>query len=725
MRNDDIEVRAARWSRRASLMVVTLAVLTVVAWWLRPSVARPLSPEELQAVVAEIDAMAHTPEDRVAGFKVRKATPDRIERLYRNAELAGLSKSRRENGLVFAGRGALLAFDKPSDVVRAVDRWFPQEMAAARRERQLHTGYVHLHGPFANWEDEPATFLALWQCMPRRAWLQPDRSPFDAEADNGLGYRGLIAQSSDETDFGRCVRERSGWETNFSRSPQDSFAVARRQMAERTASLLASRVDRHLAQRGCNGTGPDDCALVAWLWSSLAPADPALADALKKIAPQVLTAAKVADPDSEAGRRQRLIHGLRQAALLRAQLASTLAAPAAWPAEALPQALRQMATLQVEQDRARWDPHRNWSRYELGHGNDPIDPWRLLDAVASQPAGLAALRAQIIALPVSVHGDCQGHESWLRRMPQGVLTGLALETWRAGRPSPCVQPDWNWLRGSQPTPEARAALVSLIRLLDDAPGQVHEQVLSGLTNDGADCFEEGLRQAVDELQQVCRRWISEPQKVEEPLQHVGHPVQPADRFTAMKMPEMPQELLPSQPDGLARRTDWLVAQLASLGAPEGRARALLTDAHRSGQQAIALRGWRRGDGQQRLVELEMTMLDPTESPGPFWPTFPFGGQRVLMLLGTGQAQAIGVARRLVFQYDEGDISQVTDIDHDGRPEVWLSGDFGECEGEDMKPGIDCALTELHLGEIWGDTLSHFAWTPAPAANSADLRGSRP
>lgn len=721
MRDDDIEVRAARWAWHAGLMVAMLAVLMVVAWWTRPSVARPLEPGEFKAVVAEIDAMARTPDDQVAGFKVREATPDRIERLYRNAELAGLSKSQRENGLVFAGRGPLLQFDKPSDVVRAIDRWFPQEMATARREQQLHTGHVHLHGPFANWEDEPAAFLALWHCMPQRAWLQPDRSPFDPEADRGNGYQGLVARSSDETDFGRCVRERSGWETSFSRSPQDSFAVARRQTAERSAPLLAARFARHLAQRGCIGTGPDDCALVALLWSSLAPGDPALAEALKKIAPDVLAPAKTAAPDSEAGRRQRLINGLRQAALLRAQLTSIAAAPAAWTAEALPQALRQLAALQVEQGRAMWDPQRSWSRFEFHGGNDTINPWPLLDTLAKQPAGLAALRAQITALPLSIYGDCQAHDPWLRRMPQGVLAGLALETWQAGRPSPCVQPDWNWLRGSDITPDARAMLAKLVTLLKDAPGQVHEQVLSGLTNEGADCFEEGLRHAVDELQLICRTWISEPAKVEEPLPHIGQPVQPADRFAALSLPDTPEDLLQPRPASQARRADWLVARLASLGAPEGRTRALLADAQRAGRQVTGLRGWRRGDGRQQLVELALTQLEPAEGQAPAVAAFPFGGQRVLMLIGAGQARVVGVAPRFGFQYDEGDIAQVTDIDHDGRPEVWLSGEFGECDGEDPKPGVDCAITELHLGEVWGDTLSHFAWSPSPGA----VKESRP
>lgn len=668
--------------------------------------------------------MIRTPADRADGFVVREATPERIARLYRSDQLAQLSKQQRENGLIFAGRGDLLKFEAPSDIVRAIDRWFPQEMAQARSEKRLSRDSVRLHGPFANWEDEPAAFVTLWHCMPRRAWLHPDKSPYDADADAGGGYVGAATHSSNNIDFGQCVRNYSGWEMDYSRSPQDRFAMARRDMATRTVPLLVGHFARHLAKRGCGGTGPDDCALIALLWSSLTPADPALAAALQKISPKVLAAAQVDAPDSEAGRRQRLQHGLRQAALLRAQLTSLSAAPSAWPADALPQALQQLATLQTELDRARWDANRNWSRYELHYYNEPINPWPLLDTVAQQPAGLAALRAQITALPRPVNLNCQVYEPWTKRMPQAVLAGLALDTWRAGRSSLCVLPDWNWLRGEL-TPEARQVYAALLALLPKAPGQVHEQVLSGLTNDGSDCFEDSLPHASKELQAVCRAWISEPGKVDEPLAHAGRSVQPADRFATLTLPETPAELLESRPEAQTQRNAWLGAQLKSLGAPEGDIRTMFAALQRAGQQIVGLRGWRRADAQQHLIELDWVAPEPVAGEPPAEATFPFGGQRVMLLIGSGKAQLVGSPGRLAFQYDEGSISQVTDIDHDGRPEAWLSGVSGECDGEDLKPGADCAFPEVHMGEVWGDMLSYFAWTPGSAGADATVKETRP
>ncbi|WP_374567366.1 hypothetical protein [Ideonella sp.] len=723
MRDEGIDVRATRWARHAVWMLALLALLLAAAWWVRPTAPRPLDDEELHAVVAEIDAMVKTPSDQVVDFVVREATPARIDRLYRSPAVAGLTREQRENGLIFAGRGPLLQFDAPSDIVRAVDRWFPQEMAQARQAQRLQ-GHLKLPGPYANWDDEPAAFLDLWNCMPQRAWLRPDSSPFDPEADRGDGYLGVAARSSNDIDIGPCLRERSGGAVAANAAAEERRAAERRQRATRTAPILVAHFAKHLAQRGCSGTGPDDCALVAWLWASLAPADPALAAALQKIAPEALATQAVADPDSQAGRRQRLLQGLRQAAMLKAQLTSLAAAPAAWPADALPQALRQLATLQAELDRARQDSQRNWSAFDLHPYSAPISPWPVLETLVQQPAGLAAVRAQITALPPPANADCQAYDPWTRRMPPGVLGGLALDAWRAGRPSLCVQPVWNGLRGDL-TPEARQLYAALLALLPSAPGQVHEQVLSGLTNQGEGCFDENARHASAELQAVCRAWISEPGKVVEPLAHTGRSVQPADRFAALTLPEMPPDLLEPRPDAAARRHAWLGAQLAALGAPQGEVQALLAVAQRAGQQVIGLHGWRRADGQQHLVELSLVTPEPAAGQAPAAVAshpFGFGRQRVLLVIGAGQMQPVGTSDRLAFQYDEGTIGQVTDIDHDGRPEVWLSGSFGECDGDDLKPGIDCDITELHMGEVWGDTLSFFAWTPAGADT---LRESRP
>ena len=169
---------SARITRIASAFAI-LALCLVLATEGRAGGLPPLTPAEQEAVIAEIKAMVKTTENKVRDFVVREATPERIERLYQMPELLDQPKVIRENGLIFAGRGNLLAFDKPSDVLTKVERWFPNEFAAARAAQDTRFfGHLHLYGPFPGWDSEPAAFLGLWNCMPQIAWLRPTENPF-------------------------------------------------------------------------------------------------------------------------------------------------------------------------------------------------------------------------------------------------------------------------------------------------------------------------------------------------------------------------------------------------------------------------------------------------------------------------------------------------------------------------------------------------------------------
>jgi hypothetical protein len=59
------------------------------------------------------------------------------------------------------------------------------------------------------------------------------------------------------------------------------------------------------------------------------------------------------------------------------------------------------------------------------------------------------------------------------------------------------------------------------------------------------------------------------------------------------------------------------------------------------------------------------------------------------------------------QYDDGQIIGITDQDKDGNIEVWISGTWGECDGEDSEPGINCAYTEYYMSEQLGNFLGSF------------------
>lgn len=122
----------------------------------------------------------------------------------------------------------------------------------------------------------------------------------------------------------------------------------------------------------------------------------------------------------------------------------------------------------------------------------------------------------------------------------------------------------------------------------------------------------------------------------------------------------------------------------------------------------AVSAWRSPRGGRGLVELSLS-----EHSYGFARPWPWVSDRVLLLVGPEGVRAVGIPARFRFQYDSGTITAVTDRDRDGHYEVWISGTFGECDGEGARPGVDCANRVVHMGEIRGDALSWFVSGPGP------------
>lgn len=305
--------------------------------------ASPLLGSELESVIQEIKAMIKTDTNQVPDFVVREATPARIDRLFRMPDVARLPRAIRENGLIFAGRGStLLTFEKPSDVIAKVSSWFPNEVARARESKDSRFfGYLHLWGPYENWDAEPAAFLSLWNCMPQNAWLKPGQNPFMRRLNDGIPLYPIAARQSsyEEFDFGYCVRERSGYRPGWTMEQHRINQAKVRQMGETAAPVLRDKFARFLESNRCRGTGPDDCVLVLRLWASLTPSDPGLATAFQALEDDVTPDGPLPElrnrnatwSESAPGDGQdRFDEGLRRAAFLRAKLLSVLNAPQAW-----------------------------------------------------------------------------------------------------------------------------------------------------------------------------------------------------------------------------------------------------------------------------------------------------------------------------------------------------------------------------------------------------------
>lgn len=661
----------------------------------RHDLSQPLSPPELNAVINEIQQMVATQDNDVKDFVVREATPERIQRLYSMPELLKQPKVVRENGLIFAGQGTLLSFDKPSDVINKVASWFPDEVAAARQapEKRFFT-HLHLYGPYASWQDEPAAFMALWNCMPQIAWLAPDADPFRRRLKiSSLTMWGMAATSSDrqEGEFGFCVRERSGQRAGWTPEARQAIQREVRSIGARVAALLPGKFARFLAKQGCSGTGPDDCVMVLHLWASLAPADPDLASALSRLEPLVQLDAplpqlqKPSDQYGAGGQEgePRFDAALRRAAFLRAKLASVVKQPSAWPVDAMANTLHQMTALKRSMTKII-DQH--WHYYDLGYHNALVDPWGLLGRyLAESPPVRDAVMAEINA----IGGDdenCSLHRSWLDIHPD-LINLFVLQHLKDTPAFPCDKPDWSRIKAGA-TPLAVELRGQYLNLLQRTPSDAtHDEILSQLTSNGDDCFSAQGKPALNWQADLCRTWIHEPQFTPLALKH--------SKLTLDKRHQFLKQVLQApkaggndavEPDQRA----WLGSLTHGMHADA--VTSMQAYAESLWQQHRVVRTathWRHPGHSRSLIELELADND---------------GTRVDLILTPHGLQELTVPARLYWPQDRPDIVRVSDLDADGHLELWWSKPFDDCRGDssDLERNLDCSATSA-MSATMGET----------------------
>ncbi len=666
------------------------------------STAAPLTKAEFDAVIGEIRAMIQTDESAVSAFVVREATTERIERLYQMPELLTLSTTERENGLIFAGHGALLTFDKPSEILHKVWRWFPQEFVTARAEnRNSFFGHIDLWGPYPFWDDEQIAFMTLWNCMPQIAWMSPEDNPFMRRLnDGGLTLMPIAARNSGELDFGFCVNQRSGLRPAWTEEQIPVVKQEVRDMAARATPVLQRKFAEHLNKQRCSGSGPDDCVLNLLLWASLTPDDPQLAASLLSLEAMVepdgpLPALQQPRDQYEAGAQEGEAHfdaGLRKAAFLRAKLLSLLNAPQAWPATALDTSIAQLTRLQQNLN-ASID--YRWRYYALDYANEGINPWTVFarpeaQTDATQNAVLDMLNG------LGRYTPCTIYEQWFKHAGAYLQTAHVLQSIQRNQPLRCASPDWTWLQ-QDGSPRAQALLTGFLSLPGTlGNGALHDTILDGLTDNGESCFRTDGTAIPEGIKALCATWINEPHSVETVLPNSRLMLDAAAQFTGTELP-LPDA---TQPDWLLQLVQdadsRLSTQLQHIG-------ALLLQ---RGVTVHAAKRWQHPDHQSQLYELQLNQHDNVMQSD-----WRFNRARLLLLVTPDSARLVGIPPRFGFQYDEGEIKYVSDLDADGNLEVWLAGTFGECDGEDLRPGIDCAIESLQMGEIYADALSYFSKTP--------------
>lgn len=747
------------WAQRASLIFVALLGFSLY----QCTKTGPLTPKERELVIQEITLMSQTNEQDVTKFLVREATPSRIERLYLSPDVLKLSTNLREYGLILAGKESkLLSFEKPSDVLQKISTWFPEELGKARAQGALWPDSINLKGPYSNWDPEPAAFVALWKCMPRIAWLMPDRLPFPRPFldKNSLIYplaaQNVFAAPADpsykgeqgysdapmtadvgEYEFGFCVWQRLSNLPHTGPQSANGHTVSNVDN-EAVTPLLRKKFAHYLKKNRCKGRGPDDCVLILRLWASLDAGDPALASLLKLIEPDIwpglpqpgVFTTKTGIHDFPYLQEKNIDPFIRKASFLRTKVLSLLIAPDQWPPSALTSTLRQMTELED----AHWALYsRNAMHYDNWAEMGPIDPWSALGVARDTTDLDKALLGELTRL--GRQNKCAEFDRWIRHIGSAYKTIYAQREIASNHMPHCALPDWHAvLNDDSPSSGQTPDTEKYLAMIDHVTGDVLNMLLFGLTDYGQKCFgnstnmvtwqrnvcerwigelghvspslrdlwlseptEYGQKcfnssaQETPWLRDVCEQWISEPQTVNYSLKHSRLKLTRKKMFAAGKVEDN------SWQNNLEA---WLVNQVQNKN--PSLASRIRQIAQKLSQYRVEVRDvsmWTHPKSAKSLIVLEKASSDVP---------WPYGSSRIILVVEPDSVTVAGVPPRFGYQYDEGQLAQVSDLDADGDLEVWFVGSWGECDGEDSKPGVDCGIEKVDMGEIHGDVVSYFS-----------------
>lgn len=548
-----------------SVALLAVAGAAGAGYWLTQRPA--LSAQERQAMLAVIKSTPGKSDFSPSAQQRQIVTPEKLELLYKSNELAKLPLDLRLDGLAYAGQGALLDFTNPSDVIAKVRLWFP--------ERDEQRWPAALRPPQPDWQAKPMAFVSLWNCVPDA--VLDGKSPFMDKGDANL------------SDFAGCVHRRQFRDRDGLEYPE----LAKKAAPALDRVLLQLFADT-LARRRCEGEGPDDCVLMLHLWSSLAPADPALAAALRLLEHDALR---------EPGKAQLTPEEYaRASAFLKLKLAALNTNAASWPADA----------------------------------------WQALFAQIKQVNGKR---------------DSESADNF----------------------------DWNAM-----LPTIPPAMLEQV-LLDRNGGAQHDQMLTTL------CDVDMTTMLPADGNKLCARWI---EKADDSV--AG--------FASSAYEETSLEV-PGQADGAVQDEKtlqaWLGKTLARAGTTATQdVHAFATLAAQAKVHFNSASLWTRRGAAKQLLVLGVRKEYAETQAETLWP-YPEG--RVLLLLDAKSAKVVAVPSRYSYQYDDGRVRAVTDIDNDGKLELWFTGEWGECDGdpEEVQPGVNCAIETEYVGEIVGDTLTYF------------------
>lgn len=689
------------------------------------TVMAPLAPGEMEAVLGDIRALRKTNDWGADRFVPSAATPERMDSLYAMPELLLLTVSERSHGLILAGQGKTLNFERPSDVVSKMRAWFADTWAEDRRKDASFAHGPQFHGPFLNWTDEAIAFAALWSCSPTRLWLRPDDDPFAERLGLSVSTWGHLRAGpfgGRSFDFARCLSEGSGNRFNLTLDEVRVNREQMRQFADRAQPVLKRKFRALLATHRCQLQGADDCVLVLREWSDMAPTDPDLADSLRQLEPDVAPDAPLppwAKPMGEYSKlRQdgeiRFDVAHRRAGFLRVKLRSQLAAPGAWHPEALSHTLDQISALHRK---AREGVDWRWEDYGFRYF-DIHNPWQLVsDELEDSPALHRAVMDKLA--PVKTTKDCEQVGDWLTAGGKPLQAELVLTQLRTGHAPVCGEPDWAWLAAGA-TPAATAWRGQYVALLNSTtPVSIRELVLSRFSRDGQLCF---ARPSPDDpaavpvatpdwLRAACSQWIPLQQDAPLTLAAEASQSKPVRWFRRVEI-TLPERGKPEYADSLTRSLNALAAGGGDQARQKMRTLAQVLVQEQPMVRHLVL--WAHPQQAKALLELSAYDRHGNDPALRLW------------VLDAHDLAEVTVPARFAGHWPtEQPIVRVSDQDQDGQLEVWWAQGFDECAGDetDLERDFNCQANHAHMGEVDGKVLTYYR--PNRPKASGITRSARP
>ena len=548
--------------------------------------------------------------------------------------------------------------------------------------------------------------MILWKCLPRAAWQVHHMEPILWTLEHGA-----VWVFDNTGDFGRCVRTQAedGRPAGF-----DSPDTPR---GARSASVIEQKFSAYLRKYGCTGNGPDDCTTLLHSLVSLSPRHPDLPLIAKQLALNFLPHSEAALPAPLKGKRRNLTKSeyavattarrdlMRQVIFLETWLTIDQQDPAQSmpPTEAkdlltrLMQLTRDLGELDGIQatlyPQPRIDSQRTFANpgvhvADAAHTNTK---WRealdslALDVARNPGCGLADLPSES-TLPAAL---------WLTYGVEKLV--------REGRDCNVLPTkEINDIYQSGAADPTALQRIEGLRLLlgNEKRARGHNTVIQML---GAQC-----PRAFDPWR-VCA-WVAEG-KVQRLTQSQRRLyLRKEDVFSAQSL--APQE-------GIERtQVQQIATVLKSVHSlrPKAEARVAARLKELAQRHELWFKNiWTHTKHPLTAIEFEIQSNVKNETHRDAGASEEEVAGTALLVFGQTQLNLIALPGGWG-QYDDGTIAAMTDIDGDSRLEVWFKSESGECDGEDSKPGIDCAVESFQLGgEVFGNTLSTYIKGPPPAS----------